>query len=220
MPALAGCDAGNPRSCTVSCSAEGECPSGTSCGTDGYCYAEGETAGSCMFAGTPDGSTILPPDASFVEEPDGSIVIPPDAAVERPDAGTDPRPDACDGPLTFADEDVGPFTIPDADVLGISRSIVATNAGCVVVESVQVRIDITHTFRGDLTILLTAPDGQSVVVLPPSNDSTDDVHETFNVDIARGDNAAGEWLLTVIDDAEQDFGTLDRWSLGINRLAP
>lgn len=52
---LGGCSAGGPRSCSVTCSAAGECPDGTSCGPDLYCYSPQETPGSCALAGEPDG---------------------------------------------------------------------------------------------------------------------------------------------------------------------
>ena len=216
---LAGCNSGTPRSCTVSCSAEGECPDGTSCGTDRYCYAPDETAGSCSGTGLdssvtdgPDGS-IDRPDAS----PDASIGE-PDADAERPDADVDP-PDACGGPDTFSDVVLGPIAIPDGLGTGIT-SIIEADAPCVVVSTVEVGVDITHTFRGDLTIFLTSPDDETVVLLAPSNDPGDDVNEVFSADIAFGDNASGQWVLTVIDDVAQDSGTLDRWSIGINRPAP
>ena len=43
----AGCDAGSPRPCTVTCGGGGECPEGTQCGPDSFCYGPGETPGSC-----------------------------------------------------------------------------------------------------------------------------------------------------------------------------
>ena len=217
---LAGCNSGSPRSCTVSCSAEGECPDGTSCGMDGYCYAPEETPGSCS------GTAI---DSSVIDEPDGSIDRPdasladartgdPDAR-ERPDADIDPPPDGCSGEQAFADVVLGPIAIPDGLGTGIN-SIIEAITPCVVVGTVEVNVDITHTFRGDLSIFLTAPDNDQVLLLAPSDDPDDDVHEIFTADIAFGENASGEWILTVIDDVPQDSGTLDRWSIGINRAAP
>jgi subtilisin-like proprotein convertase family protein len=114
---------------------------------------------------------------------------------------------------------LGPIAIPDNDVVGVSSSVVA-DVPCAAVQSVQVRVDITHPFRGDLSIFLTSPESELVVLLAPSNDPTPDVHETFDVDIAAGQEASGEWVLTVIDDVPPDAGTLDRWSIGINRAAP
>jgi Proprotein convertase P-domain len=217
--ALAGCEAGSPRSCTVTCGDQGGCPDGTSCGTDGYCYAPAEVDGSCTLVGEPDASGVDGPDAA-VGRPDAAVDR-PDAAVDRPDAAVDPRPDACAGPDSFAGIEADPASIPDGSLVGVASTIVAGGAaGCVVVDSVQIRIDITHTFRGDLSVFLTPPVGQTVLVVPPSNDSDDDIHQTFDLAIAAGQSAVGQWTLTVIDDVAQDAGTLDRWSIGINQAAP
>jgi hypothetical protein len=213
VAALGGCSAGNPRSCTVSCSSDGACPDGTSCGGDGYCYGQDEVVGSCANGGTADGSTAGP-DASTLSDAAQSE---PDAAVDRPDGSVDP--DACTGAETFADAVLGPIVIPDDDVVGVSSAIVA-DVPCAAVRSVQVRVDITHPFSGDLSVFLTSPRGELVVLLGPSNDPTPDVHEIFDVDIAAGEEASGEWVLTVIDDVPPDAGTLDGWSIGINRAAP
>jgi len=156
------------------------------------------------------------PDAGALD-PDGSTGE-PDAAVDPPDGGGD-RPDACTGRETFAGEDTVVVAIPDNDPVGVSSLIVA-DLPCAAVRSVQVRVDITHPFRGDLSIFLTAPSGELAVLLPPSNDPTPDVHEIFDVDIAAGQDGTGEWVLTVIDDVPPDAGTLDDWSIGINRAAP
>jgi len=199
----------------VSCGGDGACPDGTSCGTDGFCYAPDQAAGSCAPGSGADASTAGP-DAGALD-PDGSTGE-PDAAVDRPDGGGD-RPDACTGRETFAGEAPGPIAIPDDDVVGVSSSIVA-DVPCAAVRSVQVRVDITHPFRGDLSIFLTSPGGELVVLRPPSNDPTPDVHEIFDVDIAAGQDGSGEWVLTVIDDVPPDAGTLDSWSIGINRAAP
>jgi hypothetical protein len=56
--ALSGCSAGDPRACTVTCGAAGECPDGTSCGPDQYCYAADQQPGSCaQGSGDDDGTS-------------------------------------------------------------------------------------------------------------------------------------------------------------------
>jgi hypothetical protein len=206
---VAGCDAGNPRSCTVTCGDLGECPDGTSCGTDDYCYAPEEEPGSCSFIGQPDSA----PGDDAGSNPDGSTA---DAA--RPDANVD-RPDACAGDAAFADARSPGVAIPDDDPFGV-LSVIEVDDGCVVVDTVEVGIDITHTFSGDIGIELTAPGGQTVVVVAPSGDSTDDINAFFPVVIAGGESAIGQWTLTVVDTVGSDTGTLNRWSIGINRPAP
>lgn len=215
---LAGCSAGNPTTCTVTCGVEGSCPDGTSCGTDGYCYSPAEVPGSCSLVTNPDGGGG--PDGPLGGEPDAATdgsIDEPDAA--QPDADVIGPPDAC-SEETFAGVNNDGVFIPDNDLIGITTAIEADTT-CVVVDTVQIRVDITHTFRGDIALGLTSPAGDTVLVLAPdSQDSADDIHLAFNVDIAAGQSASGQWLLTVVDNFEQDFGTLDRWSIGINRSAP
>jgi hypothetical protein len=203
--ALAGCSAGDPEACTVTCSDLGQCPSGTTCGTDGYCYEPDQDPGSCSAG---------PPDAA--PEPDGPIDQ-PDADPDDPDADT--RIDACAGPDSFSGTNEESVAIPDADPLGINSAI-ESDAICGVVETVQIHVEITHPFRGDLRIELIAPTGDIARVLTESNDPANDVFETFDVVIAGGESASGEWVLNVSDRTGSDLGTLERWTLGINEPAP
>jgi len=164
----------------------------------------------------PDGS-IGQPDGPLTGDPDAAI-DPPDGGGDRPDAGV--GIDACVGPETFSAVDDEIVDIPDNSPAGISRVIEATGT-CAVVQSVEVRLDITHTFRGDLEVSLTPPRGDAVVFIAPDPiDGLDDIHEVFEVDIPAGLDANGEWVLDVSDNSAADVGTLDRWSLGVNRAAP
>ena len=214
----AACSAGTPQACTVVCSEEGQCPDGTSCGVDGYCHTSDEASNSCTSE-TPDGSISVRPDGSLVDDPDGSVVVVPDGAVDPPpDASV--GPDACAGDETFAEVDLGPYLIPDNDPLGILLAIDVVDM-CAPVQSVEVSVDVTHTYRGDVGISLTSPGGETAVLIPPDPaDSADDINEILQVRIASGEDANGTWILEVSDNEPPDVGTLDRWSLGINRTAP
>lgn len=194
----AGCNPDEPRPCSVTCGTEGACPDGTSC-TDGYCYAPDEAPGSCVAPGDPDAA------------------VDPDADVDQ-DFDADVRPDAC-GPDRFSGANADVIAIPDGSTLGITSSILV-DTSCVTVTSVEISVDITHPYRGDVGISLTKLGSRTVTVLVPTADSADDIHEVFDVDIAFGENAEGEWYLTVHDATTPDVGTLDRWSLGINGAAP
>ncbi|MDH2387928.1 S8 family serine peptidase [Streptomyces sp. HNM0663] len=79
--------------------------------------------------------------------------------------------------------------------------------------SLEVGVDIEHTYRGDLVISLVAPDG-SVYLLEdfPGGDSADDVVKTYTVD-ASSETADGTWKLRVQDTARRDTGRIDSWSL-------
>ncbi|GGX23851.1 extracellular protease [Streptomyces malachitofuscus] len=79
--------------------------------------------------------------------------------------------------------------------------------------ALQVGVDITHTYRGDLVVDLVAPDG-SVYRLKSasSSDSADDVRTTYTVN-ASAETANGTWKLRVQDTASWDTGRLNGWQL-------
>ncbi|MFE0675437.1 S8 family serine peptidase [Streptomyces sp. NPDC058867] len=79
--------------------------------------------------------------------------------------------------------------------------------------ALQVGVDITHTYRGDLVIDLIAPDGTSYrLKSASSSDSADNVNTTYTVN-ASAEAANGTWKLRVQDTAAQDTGTLNSWKL-------
>ncbi|MFI5962232.1 S8 family peptidase [Streptomyces asoensis] len=79
--------------------------------------------------------------------------------------------------------------------------------------ALQVGVDITHTYRGDLVIDLVAPDGTAYrLKVASSSDSADNVTTTYTVD-ASGESANGTWKLRVQDTAAQDTGRLNGWKL-------
>ncbi|MET9762475.1 S8 family serine peptidase [Streptomyces sp. NPDC006372] len=78
--------------------------------------------------------------------------------------------------------------------------------------ALQVGVDITHTYRGDLVIDLIAPDGSAYRLKSAASDSADDVKTTYTVN-ASSESAGGTWKLRVQDTAAQDTGTLNSWKL-------
>ncbi|OQR63065.1 protease [Streptomyces maremycinicus] len=79
--------------------------------------------------------------------------------------------------------------------------------------ALQVGVDITHTYRGDLVIDLVAPDGTAYrLKSASSSDSADNVSTTYSVN-ASAETANGTWKLRVKDNAAQDTGKLNSWKL-------
>ncbi|MFI6333586.1 S8 family peptidase [Streptomyces sp. NPDC050535] len=79
--------------------------------------------------------------------------------------------------------------------------------------ALQVAVDITHTYRGDLVIDLVAPDGSAYrLKAASSSDSADNVSATYTVN-ASSETANGTWKLRVQDTAAQDTGTVNSWKL-------
>ncbi|MFD5010979.1 S8 family peptidase [Streptomyces chartreusis] len=79
--------------------------------------------------------------------------------------------------------------------------------------ALQVGVDITHTYRGDLVVDLVAPDGSTYrLKSASSSDSADNVIATYTVN-ASTETANGTWKLRVQDTAAQDTGRVNSWKL-------
>lgn len=113
------------------------------------------------------------------------------------------------------------IAIPDATSAGISSTRVVTDTR--VVERVNVAVKIEHPFRGDLQLVLIAPNGRQVILQRPSSDSGSDIATVYGVDsdsaesldVLRGIPANGTWTLQVADVSAQDVGRLISWSLNL-----
>lgn len=123
-----------------------------------------------------------------------------------------------DGEITGSDE--AGASIPD-NAPGIARTIALAGAGTA--KSIEVEIDLTHTFIGDLSLELSAPDGTDVVLHNRTGGGSDNIIRTFSpadtpgMDAFRGLPFAGEWTLAIRDHAAADRGKLNRWTLRIER---
>ncbi|MFD7276381.1 S8 family serine peptidase [Streptomyces sp. NPDC059862] len=103
-------------------------------------------------------------------------------------------------------------SIPDAGSAVESPITVSGRSGNAP-SALQVAVDITHTYRGDLVIDLVAPDGSTYrLKSSSSSDSADNVNTTYSVN-ASSETANGTWKLRVQDTAAQDTGRLNSWSL-------
>ncbi|MFH9584737.1 S8 family peptidase [Streptomyces luteogriseus] len=101
--------------------------------------------------------------------------------------------------------------IPDNGA-AIESPITVTGRSGNAPSALQVGVDITHTYRGDLVIDLVAPDGSAYRLKSAASDSADNVNTTYTVN-ASGETANGTWKLRVQDTAAQDTGTLNGWKL-------
>ena len=193
---LVGCSHRKPDACAVACGAGELCPEDNTCRADGYCHAS-------------DDDSICRPGEDL---PDAGS----DADAEPGDDGS-----SCGGePNEIADSDARDVAIPDDNSVGIDRSIEFAT-GCVTVQSIELKVEIVHPYRGDIELLLTAPSGENELLLMSSSDATPDIFATFDSStLAPGESADGEWVLTVRDVGPDDLGTLQYWSLGINMPAP
>ncbi|MGW5607678.1 M4 family metallopeptidase [Streptomyces sp. NPDC003753] len=109
-------------------------------------------------------------------------------------------------------ENTTPVSIPDNGP-AITSSITVSGRTGNAPSNLQVTVDITHTWRGDLVIDLVGPSGTSYRLKNfSSSDSADNVKATYTVN-ASSETANGTWKLKVQDQAAQDVGTLNSWKL-------
>lgn len=110
--------------------------------------------------------------------------------------------------------------IPDATPAGISNIIAVGPA--FTVSSVQVSVDITHTWRGDL--IASISHGATTVRLHNgTGSSADNLIGTYPTTLTvsgpgalanfSGHSSTGNWTFTVSDNAADDFGTLNQWCI-------
>nr|WP_236703936.1 S8 family serine peptidase [Lentzea aerocolonigenes] len=118
------------------------------------------------------------------------------------DTGTPPG-------ITF--ENTADVNIPDNGAAVTSPIIVSGITGNAPA-ALKVGVDIVHTYRGDLVIDLIAPDGTAFRLQNSSNDSGDNIVQTYTVD-ASAKAANGTWKLQVKDVASADVGYINSWKL-------
>ncbi len=128
--------------------------------------------------------------------------------------------------------DVGRFSytamdtpMPIVDNSSTTSYIEVTDAYCV--GDVDLELDITHTFIGDLIVEVTSPEGTVVRLHDRSGGSADDLHMFYDDDGGDvpdgpgmledwvGEVVTGTWTMVVSDNAGADQGSLDHWKLKI-----
>ncbi|HEX3130515.1 MAG TPA: proprotein convertase P-domain-containing protein [Thermoanaerobaculia bacterium] len=109
--------------------------------------------------------------------------------------------------------------IPDNNTTGITSTINVPATGTIV--SLRVRVDITHTYQGDLEVSLIGPDNTTVILHNRTGGTTDNI-QTVYADLTAPNQALsaftgkainGAWKLKVRDLAAADTGTLNFWEI-------
>ncbi|MEI7815979.1 MAG: S8 family serine peptidase [Desulfuromonadales bacterium] len=113
------------------------------------------------------------------------------------------------------------LVIPDNTGSGAYDSIAVSQS--IDVERVEVTLNVSHPFIGDLSVLLTSPSGTTSFLLwrPQQNPlsafgtSQDNIHFTFDTVLDWGENSVGSWLLGIYDNATGDVGKFDSWTINL-----
>lgn len=105
--------------------------------------------------------------------------------------------------------------IPDNSPAGITSQIMVNQSATIT--NVAVDLYITHSYVGDLHVVLTCPSGTTAVLHNFSGGSNDNIIGTLQTTACNGQNSNGMWRLTVSDHLGGDTGTLVFWNLHLNR---
>jgi subtilisin-like proprotein convertase family protein/subtilisin family serine protease len=122
--------------------------------------------------------------------------------------------------LVQLEESVG-VSIPDHDPNGIQRTLQTAESGQV--RELEVTIDITHTYIGDLSVALLSPSGTSATLHHRAGRGTDNLIRTYTLATTpelqrlQGESIQGAWTLKVVDLEGSDVGKLNRWAMKIVR---
>ena len=119
------------------------------------------------------------------------------------------------------------LSIPDNNPIGVSSAVEVTIPG--IVTAVEVFVDITHTYIGDLIVELTAPDGGTTVRLHNrTGDTTENIYGWYPTELIPAESLdgfigvemLGSWTLHVSDHAGWDTGSLNEWCLRVTYGSP
>nr|WP_232032828.1 M4 family metallopeptidase [Streptomyces lincolnensis] len=109
-------------------------------------------------------------------------------------------------------ENTADVSIPDNGA-AVTSSITVSGRTGNAPSNLQVAVDITHTYIGDLQVQLVAPDGTAYTLKGYSTGgSSDNINTTYTVN-ASSEVANGVWQLRVQDNAAQDSGRINGWTL-------
>lgn len=132
-----------------------------------------------------------------------------------------------------------PVTIPDNSVSTQTATVDYTSNNNELVHDLNVSMDITHTWIGDLTISLESPAGTTVLLVDSECGEFDNMSATFDdsgvalscntsppaisgtlqpveqLSSFVGEDPNGTWTLTVEDSVNEDGGTIDNVSIEI-----
>ncbi|WP_088890652.1 S8 family serine peptidase [Leptolyngbya ohadii] len=96
------------------------------------------------------------------------------------------------------------------------------------IRSIQVTIDVEHTYIGDLVVMLVPPaalNGQPIILHDRAGGGTDNLKRTYDtanipaLQAMIGKNPAGTWTLEITDKASRDTGMLRSFAIEIDTSA-
>ncbi len=121
---------------------------------------------------------------------------------------------------TFQTQIAADLLIPDDARGGVASEIQVAATG--VLEAIEVEVDITHTYIGDLKLTIESPTGTQVLLRDQEGGSQDDLIVNYHSDDVSGltllleEPITGNWVLRLSDLAKRDVGRLNQWGLKLH----
>lgn len=116
------------------------------------------------------------------------------------------------------------LAIPDSPEAGVTDSM-SIRSLCAIA-ALRVSVDITHTYIGDLTVVVQGSTCAPITLHNRSGSSADNILGVYPTTLAVdgpgalsdcvGDAAGGEWSLTITDGSGGDTGILNSWTIDID----
>ena len=112
-------------------------------------------------------------------------------------------------------------TLPDNDGNSVESVITISGTGAVVSPGINIDVNITHDYIGDLIVRLISPAGTGIFLHAFSGGSADNIIGNFpntltppqSLDTFIGQPLDGDWTLMVRDGGGGGTGTLNTWAL-------
>jgi len=108
------------------------------------------------------------------------------------------------------------LSIPDNDSNGVTSTLYVS--GNYTISEINVYVDITHTYIGDLIVEIISPIGTNVRLHNRSGGSSDNITTWYDTNTSvdgpgglsdfNGQSSQGNWKLKVSDNASADTGTV------------
>lgn len=84
----------------------------------------------------------------------------------------------------------------------------------ITLEHIELKVNFTHTYRGDLRVRLTSPAGTESVLALQHSDGTDNLVDWYYMSVRHwGESAVGTWTIKVDDGYSADTGTWNDFQL-------
>lgn len=110
--------------------------------------------------------------------------------------------------------DMNDVNIPDNSNTPVTDSLSVSES--IKVEHVEVIVDISHDYRGDLEIILTSPQGTQSIMSEKHSDSGNNWNNWMFTSVHHWDeDSTGTWTLSAEDKGNGDAGTFHDWELNI-----